>query len=183
MRAGRKSGAVLMLRQSLATASCDQHEDILTLSLSKGEESTVAKQRVPKSRVRITSCAAAFLLLSAAPVWAQARDLGDGPQARPGDYSFQGGAAVYSHVCQACHMADAKGAMGAGAGYPALAGDARLAEAGYPVSVILHGQKAMLPLGALLSDQQVADVVNYVRSSFGNKYKDKVSAADVKAAR
>jgi mono/diheme cytochrome c family protein len=49
--------------------------------------------------------------------------------------------------------------------------------------VILHGQKAMLPLGALLNDQQIADVVNYVRTNFGNRYKDKVSAADVKAQR
>jgi mono/diheme cytochrome c family protein len=101
---------------------------------------------------------------------------------RPGDYSFQGGAAVYSHVCQACHMADAKGAVGAGA-YPALASNPKLAEAGYPMSVILHGQKAMMPLGALLTDQQVADVVNYIRGNFGNRYKGAVTAADVKAAR
>ncbi|MEP6831551.1 MAG: cytochrome c [Rhizomicrobium sp.] len=125
---------------------------------------------------------AALLIFSAAPAWAQARDPGVGAMGRPGDYSFQGGAAVYSHVCQACHMADAKGAVGAGA-YPALANNPKLAEAGYPVSVILHGQKAMLPLGNLLTDQQVADVVNYIRTSFGNKYKDTVSAADVKAAR
>ena len=124
-----------------------------------------------------------ILLLSAMPVFAQARDLGAGAMARPGDYSFQGGASVYSHVCQSCHMADAMGAVGAGAGYPALAKNPRLAEPGYPVSVILHGQKAMLPLGALLSDQQIADVVNYVRANFGNRYKDKVSAADVKAQR
>jgi mono/diheme cytochrome c family protein len=55
--------------------------------------------------------------------------------ARPGDYSFQGGAAVYSHVCQSCHMADAMGAIGAGAGYPALAKNVKLKEAGYPVAV------------------------------------------------
>jgi len=40
-----------MLRQSLAAASCDQHEDfysILTLSLSKGEErSASADEMVP----------------------------------------------------------------------------------------------------------------------------------------
>jgi mono/diheme cytochrome c family protein len=114
---------------------------------------------------------------------AQQRDLGAGAMQRPGDYSFQGGEAVYTHVCQSCHMADARGAMGAGAGFPALAKNPRLAEAGYPVSVILHGQKAMLPLGGLLSDRQVADVVNYVRSHFGNRYSGAVTAADVKAAR
>jgi mono/diheme cytochrome c family protein len=125
---------------------------------------------------------AALLLLSVAPALAQARDPGTGAMARPGDYSFQGGAAVYSHVCQACHMADAKGAVGAGA-YPALASNPKLAEAGYPVAVVLHGQKAMMPLGNLLTDQQVADVVNYIRTNFGNRYKGAVSAVDVKAAR
>ena len=126
--------------------------------------------------------AAAFLLLSVVPVLAQARDPGPGAMGRPGDYSFQGGAAVYSHVCQACHMADAKGAVGAGA-FPALANNPKLAEAGYPIAVILHGQKAMMPLGNLLTDQQVADVVNYIRGNFGNRYKGAVTAADVKAAR
>jgi mono/diheme cytochrome c family protein len=32
-------------------------------------------------------------------------------------------------------------------------------------------------------DQQIADVVNYVRSHFGNKYHDKVKPADVKLQR
>ena len=124
----------------------------------------------------------ALLVLSSASAFAQARDPGPGAMGRPGDYSFQGGAAVYSHVCQACHMADAKGAVGAGA-FPALANNPKLAEAGYPLSVILHGQKAMMPLGNLLTDQQVADVVNYIRGNFGNRYKGAVTVADVKAAR
>lgn len=145
--------------------------------------SAPAPAQQPKSCAPSLYRAVALLLLSAAPAFAQARDLGAGAMARPGDYSFQGGAAVYSQVCQSCHMADAMGAMGAGAGYPALAKNPRLAEKGYPVSVILHGQKAMLPLGALLSDQQIADVVNYVRGNFGNRYKDQVSAADVKSQR
>ena len=34
-----------------------------------------------------------------------------------------------------------------------------------------------------MSDEQVADVVNYVRTHFGNSYPDAVSAADVAAAR
>ena len=130
-----------------------------------------------------TVLGAAMILLGTMPALAQQRDLGAGAMQRPGDYSFQGGEAVYSHVCQSCHMADAKGAMGAGAGFPALAKNPRLAEAGYPVIVVLHGQKAMLPLGGLLSDQQIADVVNYVRGHFGNRYSGQVTAADVKAAR
>jgi mono/diheme cytochrome c family protein len=72
--------------------------------------------------------------------------------------------------------------VGAGA-YPALAHNARLEVAGYPISVIVHGQKAMPPLGKMLSDQQVADVANYIRSHFGNAYTGKIKPEDVKAVR
>ena len=41
----------------------------------------------------------------------------------------------------------------------------------------------MPPLGGMMSDDQVADVVNYVRSHFGNDYRDAVSATVVHAAR
>ena len=58
--------------------------------------------------------------------------------------------------------------------YPALAKNENLETAGYPVGVVVKGQKAMPPLGPYFSDAQVADVVNYVRTHFGNKYKDKV---------
>jgi mono/diheme cytochrome c family protein len=125
----------------------------------------------------------AFLLLAALPASAQLRDFGAGAMQRPGDYSFKTGEETYTHVCQTCHMPGGRGAMGAGAGYPALTNNPKLAEPGYPVAVVLHGQKAMLPLGGLLSDQQVADVVNYVRSHFGNNYSNKVTAADVKVQR
>jgi mono/diheme cytochrome c family protein len=36
--------------------------------------------------------------------------------------------------------------------------------AGYPVLVVVNGSKGMPPFGALLDDEQVAAVVNYVRS-------------------
>ena len=97
-------------------------------------------------------------------------------------FPFQGGEAIYKGVCQGCHMPDAKGAVGAGA-YPALAKNERLETAGYPVAMVLKGQKAMPFFGMQLSDQQIADVVNYVRTHFGNKYRDKVKPEDVKALR
>ena len=79
-------------------------------------------------------------------------------------------------------MADARGASGAGT-YPALATDTKLESAGYAVLVVVQGQKAMPPLGSALSDEQIAAVVNYVRSHFGNDYKDEVTAEEVRAAR
>jgi len=94
----------------------------------------------------------------------------------------QGGEAIYKGICQDCHMPDGHGGAGAGI-YPALIKNPKLAEKGYPVAVVVHGQKAMPPFGAALDDRQIADVVNYVRSHFGNAYKDKVTPADVKAAR
>jgi mono/diheme cytochrome c family protein len=99
-----------------------------------------------------------------------------------GAYPQQSGEALYTGICQGCHMPNAQGAVGAGA-YPALAGDIRLAAAVYPLTVLLNGQRAMPPLGEDLSDEQVANVINYIRTHFGNHYKDAVTPAAVKAAR
>ena len=97
-------------------------------------------------------------------------------------FEEQGGEALFAHVCAACHQPDAKGATGA-ASYPALAENKDLASAEYLEALLFNGQRAMPPLGGMMSDQQVADVINYVRTHFGNNYRDEVSADDVKAAR
>jgi mono/diheme cytochrome c family protein len=41
----------------------------------------------------------------------------------------------------------------------------------------------MPPFGDMMNDDQVAAVVNYVRTHFGNSYRDAVTAKDVKDAR
>ena len=48
--------------------------------------------------------------------------------------------------------------------------DGNLESGGYPVYVVVSGQRAMPPIGAMMSDDQVAAVVNYVRTHFGNQY-------------
>lgn len=83
--------------------------------------------------------------------------------------THQGGEAVYNATCAGCHMPQGQGAVGAGK-YPALANNDLLAGAAYPVHLVVNGQHAMPPLGGLLDDQQVADVVNYIRSNFGNDF-------------
>ena len=98
------------------------------------------------------------------------------------EFSEQGGADLYGHVCAACHQPDAKGAVGAGA-YPALADDKDLASTDFVLAVLFGGLKGMAPLGEMMSDAQVADVVTYVRTHFGNAYPGAVSAAEVAAAR
>jgi len=92
------------------------------------------------------------------------------------------GEELFASACQACHMPDGKGAVGAGT-YPSLAQDSKLEAGGYPVHVVVRGQRAMPPVGAMMSDAQVAAVVNYVRTHFGNQYSDAVSADDVKLVR
>jgi mono/diheme cytochrome c family protein len=97
-------------------------------------------------------------------------------------FAEKSGEDLYANVCQGCHMPDGKGAVGAGT-YPSLAGDKALEAAGYPVYVVVHGLHGMPPVGYMMSDDQVAAVVNYVRTHFGNDYRDAVTAADVKAVR
>ena len=97
-------------------------------------------------------------------------------------FSEPTGETLYRRVCAACHMPDAKGAAGAGY-YPALANNPKLAEPSYPAYVIVKGLNGMPPIGTMMSDQQVADVTNYIRTHFGNKYKGKITAAEVKAMR
>ena len=95
---------------------------------------------------------------------------------------MQDGKSIYENVCQGCHMAGGKGAVGAGM-YPALANNPKLEVAGYPAAIVINGQKAMPPLGEYFDDRQIAEVLNYIRTHFGNRYTDKITAAEVKAMR
>ncbi|MDE2404732.1 MAG: cytochrome c [Sphingomonadales bacterium] len=106
----------------------------------------------------------------------------DGAFVTGGKFSEPDGDKMYRRVCAGCHMPDAKGSVAAGF-YPALAGNPKLAAGAYPVMIVLKGLHGMPPVGAMMTDAQVADVVNHVRSHFGNHYRDKVTAADVKALR
>ena len=88
------------------------------------------------------------------------------------------GAKVYEELCQACHMANAMGAEGAGK-ITALAKNPNLESADYPIAIVTGGKGAMPWFRGSLTDQQIADVINHVRSHYGNRYKDKITAADV----
>jgi mono/diheme cytochrome c family protein len=95
------------------------------------------------------------------------------------EFAERGGADVFNNVCAACHQANAKGATGAAA-YPPLAADAKLASIDFLLTVLLDGLRGMPPVGSLMSDEQVADVANYVRTHFGNSYGGAVSAAEAR---
>ena len=126
---------------------------------------------------------AAFLLLSFS-----AYGQGSGPSvSEPAlstgfRFTENSGEKLFANVCQGCHMSDGKGATGAGT-YPSLAGNANLEAGGYPVSIVVNGQRGMPPFGPMMNDDQVAAVVNYVRTHFGNRYRDAVTSEDVRAVR
>ena len=143
--------------------------------------------KTPLSRVGFTALAA-LLLGAAAAVTARADDSSFTSSAGLGSAS---GEEIYSRICQGCHMAQGQGAVGAGH-YPKLAGNERLAAWQYAAVTVLGGRDGMPPFGlpadqvreirtVHLSDAQVAEVVNYVRSHFGNAYTDTVSAEQVAA--
>jgi len=89
------------------------------------------------------------------------------------------GAQLYSAICQPCHQ---DGGVGVEGKYPPLAGSEWLAgDASIPVRIVLTGLTGpiqvkgktivneMPAFGSQLSDAEIAAVVTYVRSSFGNK--------------
>src|SRR6266852_5874661 len=126
---------------------------------------------------------AAVLLLSFA---ARAQSTGPSPSEPSLSQGFRffemSGKELFAQVCQGCHMSDAKGATGAGT-YPSLVADRNLQASGYPLHIVLNGQRGMPPFGAMMSDDQLAAVVNYLRTHFGNNYRDAVTSEDVKAIR
>lgn len=102
------------------------------------------------------------------------------------------GAAVYQKTCIACHGADGAGVAGA---FPPLDGvDWVTGPASVPIRIVLHGLQGpvkvngteynniMAPLGAALNDQEVADVLTYVRQQWSNDASP-VSPAEVTAVR
>jgi mono/diheme cytochrome c family protein len=101
-----------------------------------------------------------------------------GTLAERGHFVQSDGAALYRAICQGCHMPDARGAQGAGM-YPPLAANPKLASAAYPALTVLQGRRGMPAFADNLSDEQVAEVVNYVRSHFDNRYADTIRAEDV----
>jgi mono/diheme cytochrome c family protein len=109
----------------------------------------------------------------------------------PSKLSTTDGRRIFEQICQGCHMPDARGAVGAGH-YPALANDRTLASRQYMALTILMGRRNMPAFGAkhaigfggppaTLSEEQIAAVINYVRTHFGNRYPDPITAGEVAA--
>ncbi len=120
-------------------------------------------------------------LLALLPAASRAQD---GQRVFSSGYRFveMSGEELFDNVCRGCHMPDGLGASGAGS-YPSLAKNPNLQSSGYPITLVVRGQRAMPPFGGMMNDDQIAAVVNYVRTHFGNNYRDAVTAKDVRDAR
>ena len=103
--------------------------------------------------------------------------------------SISRGKEVFTDFCMQCHLATGKGDL---VNFPPLDGSDWLTKKrkqsihavkyGQTGEVIVKGKKfnnIMPPLG--LSDQEVADVLNYVMNSWSNKQKKMVTLEEVKA--
>jgi mono/diheme cytochrome c family protein len=97
----------------------------------------------------------------AAPVSAEDVARGGGAAVAAG----AGGGAIYAAKCSACH-----GANGEGGAFPKLIGD-KLVIASDPMALItltVHGGGSMPAFRPGLSDDEIAALLTYVRSSWGN---------------
>ncbi len=100
------------------------------------------------------------------------------------------GKELYTLNCQSCHMENGEGLEGI---YPPLAKTSYVKDSKKIIDIILNGQSgeitvngknynAEMPAQSNLTDQQIADVLTYIRSSWGNKY-SAIKPAQVKAQR
>lgn len=101
------------------------------------------------------------------------------------------GEAIYKKYCISCHQPDGGGVPNMNP--PLIKTSFVLGEKETLIKILLNGLKGadvddqsytnpMPALGSVLKDQQIADVLTYVRNSFGNKA-SAVSVAEVKAVR
>jgi putative membrane-bound dehydrogenase-like protein len=82
---------------------------------------------------------------------------------------FDAGREIYRNVCQACHQPDGRGQEKLA---PTLIGSAMaLAPAEIPARILIGGKEGpvglMPPVGSVLSDEQIAAVLTYVRREWG----------------
>jgi nitrite reductase (NO-forming) len=99
---------------------------------------------------------------------------------------------IYATNCAACHQAKGEGIAGA---IPPLAkADYLMADTKRAIRQVVHGYNgemtvngvkynSAMPAQSHLKDQEIADVLNYVMNSWGNKNAKMIAAGQVKAER
>ena len=111
------------------------------------------------SHSRLTLALATFAALAASQAMGQTADAAPAPAAD--------GQTLFANNCAACHQAGGQGIPGA---FPALAGNAFVQGAPAEVaSVLLKGRGGMPDFSNSLDDAEIAQVLSYVRASWGNR--------------
>ncbi len=112
--------------------------------------------------------------------------------AAPAGFATAAGSREFAAHCAVCHGAEGAGVAGV---FPALAGDpvVNATDPTEQIRTVLHGRSgttingtpyaaAMPPFAGQISDQQIADIIDHERSSWGN-HAPLVTAPDVAAQR
>ncbi|WP_206667122.1 c-type cytochrome [Seonamhaeicola maritimus] len=101
------------------------------------------------------------------------------------------GESLYKTNCIACHMANGEGVLNA---FPPIAkSDYLMADIDRSIKVVLNGANGEMKVNDVtyygvmvgfnyLSDQEIADVMNFIRNSWGNKG-DIIAATEIKKNR
>jgi len=107
------------------------------------------------------------------------------------NHSIERGKKLYATNCQNCHMANGKGVKGV---FPPLASsDYLMSDLDRSIEQILYGANKPMTVNGVeyngnmmgfeaLSNQEVADILNYIRNSWGNSGK-RVSSDQVEKIR
>lgn len=137
--------------------------------MSRIKETSVQQRHLPEAIASIgpkaacTAASALAIVFLTNPVWAKS--------------PTSGAQIFHEQGCAGCHGRNGGGGIGT-----KLAGNTSLSNTGAVIHQILHGGGGMPPFGGKLSNQQVAAVATYVRTSFGNDF-GKVKASQVAADR
>jgi mono/diheme cytochrome c family protein len=119
--------------------------------------------KITQTFLRLCTAAAT---VTAIVVAANAHAESAAPSAAAGD-AHGAGKALFQKNCAACHQATGKGIPGA---FPALAGNPFVQGPAQDVAtVLLQGRGGMPDFSSSLSDEDIAAVLSFARSAWGNK--------------
>lgn len=121
---------------------------------------------------------AAILAAGVLAVWTAGSQAQDAPGGTTSVQVSSEGKQVYEEICQACHLADGKGGGSQGAMIPALTANPRMAEKDFGIVLLLKGRAGMPWFTDILTKEQMAAVLTYVRTHF-NDYPEPVTVADI----
>ncbi|HEU0195858.1 MAG TPA: c-type cytochrome [Nevskiaceae bacterium] len=191
---GKKIGGVLY--SSVMPPFAGQLNDAQIADIANYERSSWGNHAKPVTTAEVAAVRAGKPVGAAAPASKSAAS--QAPAATPApattgyQYEAAEGKALFTGHCAACHQSTGQGIPGA---FPPLKGNPAVDDADptLHIDTVLHGahgktiagvaySSTMPPFAGQLDDAQIADIINYERSSWGNHAKP-VTPAEVAARR